>query len=151
MLIWMNCFKNKTILLILIEFHASIQCILIIFLSAPPANSFHIHSQPPPLTTSYPLKRNTKIVFITRWVQIVLFIYTQMWGHLLEHGLPTKDHAPKETRLPSPSSYDLSVTPQSGVVASHLLPPLMQRPLRHSQELIIWQAILALKESYPTV
>lgn len=61
----------------------------------PPANSFHIYSQAPP-TTSYFLKRNTKIVFITQWVQIVLSIYTQMWGHLLEHGLPTKDHTPEE-------------------------------------------------------
>lgn len=125
MLIWMNCFKNTIILLILPEFHTSIQWILITFiLCSPPLTPFTSIPKPSPPTTSYPLKRNTKIVFITQWVQIVLSIYTQMWGHLLEHGLPTKDHTPEENWLPSPSSYELSVTPQRGVVASHLLPPL---------------------------
>lgn len=78
-------------------------------------NSFQIPSLPPhQLSTSCPF-----LFKMTHWIQFVLSEYSQVWGHLLEHGWPTRNHNLKGATL--------STAPQrgGGVRACEALPSSM--------------------------
>ena len=78
-------FKNVQFLLILWEFHTCIEYIMHIFTpSGPTYNSSHISRPTPPLNLEKKKKPNPN--------QFMLFIYSEVWAHLLEHFLPTKTY-----------------------------------------------------------
>lgn len=58
--------------------------------------------------------------FITYHAWFVFPVYSWMWNHLLECGLPPRGHSLKKTDFSPPRSHQLSIAPQSGVGAHEL-------------------------------